>query len=155
MDFKISAKVKMLALAAATAVAAPLAAQACPTLQGDYTCSALGGIVTLEIPVQQSTDKAGITTYILDGAPVIADGAAHKAQTLPNLLARFVKDVTYQAACQKGGVQFAGRGTLLKNGEPANINGFLSQRDANSLTIDMVLNSSSGQKNVSADCVKN
>lgn len=148
----MKAILKTIALAA---LVAPFAANACPSLAGNYNCSAYGGIVQLQIPVTESMDGRGVVTYMVDGAPIVADGAVHQAQVLPSLLSRYINSVNYQAACGSNQVQFTGQGKLVKTGEDGTVNGVLTQVGANQLTIQMVLNSAKGAKNIEASCVKN
>ena len=137
--------------------ASPFFAQAgsCPDLKGDYNCTVMG-LLSLDIPVGQSIDSKGVTTYILDGAPIIADGGEHRATVLPDLLVAYVKDVDYRANCGGTTIAFDGKGKMVRhNDEPGTVKGILTKTGANSATVEVDMESkSSGAKHITATCTK-
>ncbi len=128
-----------------------LSAMACPQLAGNYRCSV--GIFAINVPVSQSSDR-GVTTYVLDGAPIVADGKRHQAETLPQLMARYVEDVTYVATCSGSNLNFEGDGKTIRDGNTATVRGTLTKQSENKLAIAMNVQSSNGTKNFNATCTK-
>lgn len=133
-------------------VSAASYAGTCPDLSGQFRCSVMG-LITLNIPVSQTQDK-GVTVYMLDGAPVIADGEMHHAETLPKIMANYVQDVNYKATCEDTAVRFDGDGVSKNTGERAKVNGVLTKTAANALQIQMSLITDRGTRNVTANCRK-
>ena len=137
----------------ATVLVSAAAHAACPDLAGNYSCYAMGGLIRINIPVSQST-KGGTTVYVIDGAPIIADGNSHQAQTLPQLMTRYVRDVTYRAQCSGQAISFDGNGTMVKDGSPGTVRGVLTKTGASTVSLQVTMNSARGNRNVSANCQK-
>ena len=108
----------------------------CPDLTGNFRCSAFGGFVRINVPISQET-QGDITTYTLDGAPVIADGQSHQAETLPQIMANYVQDVNYTATCDASAVTFNGDGVSKKTGQRTQVKGVLTKSGPSTMEISL------------------
>ena len=149
----MKAVIKNVSRLCALVVILPAMASACPDLTGDYVCSV--GPFSMNIPVTQSVNK-GVTTYVIDSAPVIVDGQTHHADTLPAIMARFVSNVDYAARCDSEAVvAFGGTGTMISSGEQAQVSGTLEKVDATSANINLLFQTKTRTRNINASCIKN
>ncbi len=127
----------------------------CPDLRGQYTCQAFNGALTIEIPVDQSVDTKGTTTYIIDEGPIVADGQLRTSEKLPNLMSQFVENVQYIAICQDQSVDFKGKGTVISSGENAEVTGLLTKMSDQHVQLQITYTSASdGVNEVTAECTK-
>lgn len=129
--------------ALAASVFAPAFGEACPDLAGTHRCSAMGFAVN--IPVTQSTNIKGVTTYVIDGGPIVTDGTQRTMNPMPKILSLFARDVVYRATCQGAAISFAGDGTNNK-GKRVQVQGTLT-RVSGGLTVNMVVDGRAIQAN--------
>lgn len=89
-----------------------LSAIACPNIEGKFNCMAEGESWLVDVSQEKSND---VTTYVIDGTAIIADGAEHDMNEQD-----FVG--TYNASCAPTTVTVTQKGQITDGGEKGDLN---------------------------------
>lgn len=125
------------------------AAQSCPDLSGSFLCRYKVAVFTVGISQSESGNH---TKYIVDGAPIIADGREHAGTKLPAMMAKYVDDVRYTATCNGNLLDYTGTATMKKSRELATVKGSLKRLKSGKVIIDLKFQTKSNRKHVKASC---
>lgn len=129
-----------------------MGAEACPQLQGTYSCKYKG--FSINTVVQEARQKNTATyniDYSIGKVMIVADGKQHTIERLPPM-DRHARNFKYTAFCKGERVEFGGTGDMVNGSGVAQLNGNLVRQGKSAIirvvveapaktrTIDLVCN---------------
>ena len=133
-------------------------AQACPNLDGLWTCHYEGsrGPRDFDFDIKTSNQK-GITVYQSLGENIYMDGQSHHVDRLP-ILEQFANNINYTATCEGNTINLTGDATVtmqgMANGKTANVEGSLTLEDRNNVSTHFTASVGFFSKEFDVPCVR-
>lgn len=133
-------------------------AQACPNLDGLWTCHYEGrrGPRDFEFDIKTKTEN-GITVYESLGEKIYMDGQSHHVDRLP-ILEQFANNINYAATCEGNTINLSGDGTVtmpgLAQGSTATVDGSLTLVDRDNVSAQFTASVGFFSKNFDVPCIR-